>query len=198
MGWRCCRAFNMPATQQTSSSYSIPVDISSSIPFFFLSNPPTRLSAPSPAPTGWFGGASSGRWIWQISKGTVLRLVRRVFESKWIETPAPSRERRGGAYIIDIDSSSSSFIFSRLQYNIVRMETFPPSRRPVFISSWFSAQHFIQPLPNPLDMTLFVDELDWKSFFIFRKAFITRYLNRNDIFNHRLWHTQKSCVCVLE
>lgn len=128
MGWRCCRAFNMPATQQTSSSSSIPVDISSSIPFFFLSNPPTRLSAPSPAPTGWFGGASSGRWIWQISKGTVLRLVRRVFESKWIETPAPSRERRGGAYNIDIDSSSSSFIFSRLQYNIVRMETFPPSR----------------------------------------------------------------------
>jgi hypothetical protein len=59
----------------------------------------------------------------------VLRLVRRVFESKWIETPRSiERERRGGAYIIDIDSSSSSFIFSRLQYNIVRMETFPPSR----------------------------------------------------------------------
>jgi hypothetical protein len=100
--------------------------------------------------------------------------------------PLPSRERRGGAYIIDIDSSSSSFIFSRLQYNIVRMETFPPSRRPVFISSWFSAQHFIQPLPNPLDMTLFVDELDWKSFFIFLKRFIK--------ISQPKWHFQPSTL----
>lgn len=54
MGWRCCRAFNMPAAQ-TSSSSSIPSRHIVIDPFFFLSNPPTRLSAPSPAPTGWFG-----------------------------------------------------------------------------------------------------------------------------------------------
>ncbi len=56
MGWRCCRAFNMPAAQ-TSSSSSIPVDISSSIPFFSFQPADSSLcSIPCANWVVWVGG----------------------------------------------------------------------------------------------------------------------------------------------